>query len=125
MSKIFIENLSPVTVYDVKQKKVMAIFKTGALCAKYIYADTGKTSAKTDVYGCLSRKGKTKFRNTKDWVALRYANEAQKELLGGEDYLIMEGYPPAEKNKMKGFTDTKGTFYKRHNVEHFNKTMNQ
>jgi len=80
-----------VAVYDIKQKKLVLIFKSMHLCAKYLYQAPGQTMKFTDLVNRLCRNKKTDDRNVFGiMLAFRVANDEQKATLLDADYLVLD-----------------------------------
>lgn len=100
-----------ITAYNTEEKEVIGIFSTSAMAARYLLKEA--TNHKNClIYNAAKRKGcllKTVFNFR---VAIRFSNEKQIEMMNGEEYLIINGYPEPHHTKMKGYDSTRNMLAK-------------
>lgn len=96
-----IENIVPISLYDANKQKLVGVFETLALCARYIFGDTHNSKVATRVHAARSRKCRLNHNGMA--YAIRIANEDQKALLGELEYVITNGYPLPTANNMASF----------------------
>lgn len=79
-----------VSLYDANAKKLIGVFSTTTLVAKYIFqeAHTNRQTSRTSTAWCA----KTKINYNGMAYAVRTANEEQKLILGTNEYIILNGY---------------------------------
>jgi hypothetical protein len=86
-----VEGTKPiVALYDAKAKKLIGVFSTSTMVAKYIFKeehDMNKTSRTI-----TSWAQKSKLNHNGMSYAIRTANEEQKLILGTNEYIILNGY---------------------------------
>jgi hypothetical protein len=97
-----VEGSKPIiALYDAKAKKLIGVFATSGLVAKYIFKeehDTNKTSRTS-----TSWAQKNKLNHNGMAYAIRTANEEQKQLLGENEYIIVNGYEEPTMSNMRSF----------------------
>lgn len=86
-----LEGAKPIiALYDANAKKLIGVFSTSTLVAKYIFKeehDMNKTSRTS-----TSWAQKNKLNHNGMTYAIRTANEEQKLILGTNEYIILNGY---------------------------------
>ena len=97
-----VEGSKPIiALYDAKAKKLIGVFATSSLVAKYIFKeehDMNKTSRTS-----TSWSQKNKLNHNGMAYAIRTANEEQKQLLGEDEYIIVNGYEEPTIANMSSF----------------------
>jgi len=97
-----VEGTKPiVALYDAKAKKVIGVFSTSTMVAKYIFKeehDMNKTSRTSTAWA-----QKNKLNHNGMSYAIRTANEEQKLILGTNDYIILNGYKEPTIANMSSF----------------------
>jgi len=91
----------PVALYNTEKKELIAIFKYKIHVARYIFKkyDCYKAQRIESTMRCLGCISKGTIFDFK--VTLRYANDKQIEMLGDNNYIILQGYPSPIKTRMK------------------------
>jgi len=97
-----IEGTKPIiALYDANAKKLIGVFSTSTLVAKYIFKeehDNRKTS-RTSTAWCQ----KNKIYHNNMAYAIRTANEEQKQLLSTNEFIILNGYEEPTNSNMRSF----------------------
>jgi hypothetical protein len=97
-----LEGAKPIiALYDANAKKLIGVFSTSTLVAKYIFEDEhdmNKTSRT-----CSSWAQKNKINHNGMSYAIRTANEEQKLILGTNEYIILNGYKEPTIPNMSSF----------------------
>jgi hypothetical protein len=73
----------PYVAYDVENKKAVLVFRTASIGAKYLY---GAQYSKKSVYA--GKRSNANLFSTP--LAIRYAKEEHKRLLGEDDILVLD-----------------------------------
>lgn len=90
-----------IALYNAEKKELIGLFSLKCLADKYLYMDRAfKLKSGTRVGKAIMTKGKIFNSRFEFPVAVRYTNEKQDEMLGSEDYLIVNGYPEPLKVQM-------------------------
>jgi hypothetical protein len=89
----------PATLYDVNTKKVVGIFKTKTLVAKYIFAEAHNCQSITRITASISKKVRIKSDGL--LLTVRTANPEQVLILGDRDFIILNGYKEPRNTDMK------------------------
>ncbi len=107
----------PVALYNAEKQELVAIFSTTVRAGKYVFP-VEVLNKSTRISNALGRKTTILQNGLGFRVALRYASEAQRELLGGNEFWVKDGYPAPDEDSMRGFhtsrADHKENFKKRH-----------
>lgn len=97
-----VEGTKPIiALYDAKAKKLIGVFSSSTLVAKYIFKeehDTNKTSRTSTAWA-----QKNKINHKGMAYAIRTANEEQKLILGTNEYIILNGYKEPTIANMSSF----------------------
>lgn len=102
------------SLYDVTLKKLIGVFNSASLVARYVHKDLYNESQIAKVYSSWKNKGRFKFNNMV--YTVRTATKEQIEILGEKEYIILNGYRIPNSNSMKCF-DT--------SLEEFNKQKSE
>ena len=102
------------SLYDVTLKKLIGVFNSASLVAKYVHKDLYNESLVAKVYNSWKNRGRFKFNNMV--YTVRTATKEQVEILGEKEYIILNGYRIPNSNSMKSF-DT--------SLEEFNKQKSE
>ena len=90
-------------IYNADKQELIGIFSTMAIASKYLFGFKKSGKFLTDRV-----KLKIKIKNSLLGcnIAIRYANEKQKEIIGNKLYIILnKDYPEMKSNLLKGSTD--------------------
>lgn len=102
------------SLYDVTLKKLIGVFNSASLVARYVHKDLYNESLVAKVYNSWKNRGRFKFNNMV--YTVRTATKEQVEILGEKEYIILNGYRIPNSNSMKSF-DT--------SLEEFNKQKSE
>jgi hypothetical protein len=97
-----IEGTNPIiALYDANAKKLIGVFSTTTLVAKYIFegAHTNRQTSRTSTAWCA----KSKINYNGMSYALRTANDEQKKILGTNEFIILNGYKEPTMSNMRSF----------------------
>ncbi len=94
---------TPVAAYNADKQELIGVFASTSLVSKYLYpvgvGNKGRSNQK--IHSALRTKKRLSDTVLPNDVALRFANEAQKQMMNGEDYVIFKGYPVPLKRTMQ------------------------
>jgi hypothetical protein len=91
-----------ILVYNADEQKLIAIFSTQTLVAKWIFGDE-KYKFRNKIHYAVTKKVKIENSVFNFKIAIRYASQEQTDALGEEDQNIFGDYKPLPWNKIKGF----------------------
>jgi hypothetical protein len=103
--KLYIRNDTPIVAYNADKQELIGIFFDGSFVRRYFYQNDPNLKSSKNISSFVMRKGKLKDTLFDFFVALRYANNEQIEMLGDKDYVILNGYPIPSSSTMKCFKD--------------------
>ena len=86
-------NQKPVALYNADEQKLIAIFKSRELAAKFLFGlDKTPQNGRLAIYNALTRRSRLKASSSRLGcsVAPRNASQEQEKLLGDKDYLILD-----------------------------------
>lgn len=109
MPQIHLLDLRPVAAYNADKQELVGIFRTHKTIARYFLKDTYKN------YSGISTALRKKTRLISKLgfkLALRYANAAQLEILGDEEFVILGDYSQPDKSILNGFHETRRSLHK-------------
>jgi hypothetical protein len=101
-----IESNKPIiALYDSNEKKLIGIFSTSTLAAKYIFKDehTTRQTSRTITAWCQ----KNKIHHNDMSYAVRTANEEQKQLLGTNEFIVINGYKQPSNHNMRSYNNNR------------------
>ncbi len=105
----------PLVLYNAEKQEIVGYFSTPSLAGRYIFGNSKQCNRRCQlVYYSANNRGKILKSELPFKCAVRYANKEQAEILGGNDYLIVNGYKKPSDTYMKGFADTRLSLYKAH-----------
>lgn len=85
-SKIILEPIA-VAIYDVDEKKLVALFRNANVCSRYCFKKTN-----TAIMEYVHKKTKNKSNLFARTICFRSANAEQKKLLGDKEFLILDSH---------------------------------
>jgi len=121
------------SLYDVTLKKLIGVFDSASLVARYVHKDLYNETLCGKIYQSWKNKGRFKFNNMV--YTVRTATKEQIEMLGDKQYIILNGYRIPNAKSMKGFDTLPEEFNKqksekliryweeRRRIENGNKTL--
>lgn len=115
--KLFIRNDIPIVAYNANKQELIGIFFDGSYVRRYFYQHDPNLRINKNISSFVMRNGKLKDTSFDFYVALRYANKEQIEILGDKDYVILNDYPIPISSTMKGFEDTAASLTKHLNYK--------
>ena len=115
--KTYIRNDTPIAAYNADKQELIGIFFNGGYVRRYFYQHNPTLKLTKDIPSFVTRKVKLKDTSFNFFVALRFANKEQIEMLGSKDYVILNGYPIPISSTMKGFEDTAASLTKHLNYK--------
>lgn len=100
--------MANIALYNAEKQELIGIFSTNVLAARYLFP-FGKQTQRGGGYitVALKRRGAVLSTDICKRVAVRPANEKQKEMLAGNDYVIINGYRPFIDHSDKAFSSNK------------------
>jgi hypothetical protein len=110
--KTYLWNDTPIVAYNADKQELIGIFFNGVYVRRYFYQNNPTLKLTKDISSFVMRKGKLKDTSFDFFVALRFANKEQIEMLGDKDYVILNSYPIPISSTMKGFEDTAASLTK-------------
>ena len=103
-----IEEDRNVALYNANKKELIGLFSLKCLAEKYLYMERAfKVKNGNRITKAIMTKGKIMNSRFDFPVAVRYTNEKQDEMLGSEDYLIVNGYPEPLKVQMNYYKNVR------------------
>jgi DNA-binding transcriptional ArsR family regulator len=90
-----------VALYDANAKKLIGVFSTSTLVAKYIFKDEHDMNKTSRTSTAWAQKNKVNHHGMS--YAIRTANEEQKLILGTNEYIILNGYKEPTIANMSSF----------------------
>ena len=92
---------NPISLYDAKCQKLIGVFRSKTMCAKYIFGDlhNGRKDAKVNA----AWQTKYKMYHNGNIYAIRTANEEQCDAIAELDYVIFNGYEEPSFSNMSSF----------------------
>jgi hypothetical protein len=118
-----IEAAKPIiALYDAIAKKLIGIFTTSTLAAKYIFKDQHNNRKTSRISTSWCQKNKIYYNEMA--YALRTANEEQKLLLGTNEFIIVNGYEEPTMSNMRSF-DTNRVYLNNVGKEKAQKYINE
>lgn len=103
---IHINNDRPIALYNCEKKELIGLFKSQVLVSMYLYKER-----RHNIYASLKNKWKMKNTVFDFPVAARWCNNQQVNLLGSENYKILNGYYEPHYYQMKQFDFCKAGGY--------------
>jgi hypothetical protein len=101
-----IESSKPIiALYDANEKKLIGIFSTSTLAAKYIFKDQSTSRHTSRIIGAWCQKHKMYHDDMA--YALRTANEEQKQLLGTNEFIVINGYKQPSIHNMRSYDNNR------------------
>jgi hypothetical protein len=91
MFETFVDNSTPCAIYNAEEKKLIGLFKSRTLAAKYIGGNVSKGMISSSIANNDGIRASSNPFNVR--LAARNINPAQRELLGDKVYLIFNNYP--------------------------------
>lgn len=81
-----------IAVYNTDQKKLVAIIRGATLVSRYIFGkyDVNRQTCVTRIYNAIKLKRVLRKNSIGFNVAVRNANKQQLEMIGSEEYLIVD-----------------------------------
>lgn len=110
MSNVRILQGKIITAYDAdaRDNKLIGVFSSMAMASRYFYKTMDCSKGQGRVSSALTRNSNLFKHRFAFRVVLRYALPIYVELLGTQDYIIMDGHVLPSSDSMKGFTNNRG-----------------
>lgn len=87
----YTEEGTPVAVYCIEKKKCVAVLSSVNIAAKFLYDDGRCDNMQGwNIRRNITNKWRIGNSRFEKWLAVRYANAEQKELLNGEKFIILD-----------------------------------
>ena len=103
--------MTPISLYDVKNQRLFAIFKTHDRAGRYVF---GKAKAK-NIFGYTVKQSRSLAKSNMLGIDVAFRYTSEKDMLKlqeGHECWIEEGYKKPDWNINKRFTSTRATFAK-------------
>jgi hypothetical protein len=107
--KIHDEKLFPICIWDIMNKKPIAIFDSFRLANIYLFPNSNQKRFK--IYNAFYNRGKMKTEIFDFYVVVRRLNSVQMQIKLTDGYYIFEGYPQIKKHKIEGFQSNRYNLY--------------
>lgn len=86
----FVPTERVIALYNADRAELVGLFDGASILSRYIY---GQNTKNGNIASALRNRHRLRTKALGYSIALRYANENQKKIIGSDKYKILNGYP--------------------------------